>query len=132
MTWLLRVFLLLVVLLAGCSSARKGGASSAPTREDELREVATMLTLLGGSGKGYSKPADLAAFEAGCPLGYQAVRTGAIVIVPGASRPGEGDKGGTDAVVAYEKAVPTEGGLVLLHNGKVKSMTAAEFVAARR
>src|SRR4051794_26736187 len=124
MTWPLRSFLLFVVLLAGCSSARKGGASAAPTREDEVREVATMLNLLGGTGKGYSKPAALAPFEAGCPLGYQAVRTGAVVVVPDAKRPGEGDQGGTDAVVAYEKSAPTEGGLVLLHNGKVKSMTA--------
>jgi hypothetical protein len=33
-------------------------------------------------------------------------------------------------VVAYEKKVPTEGGHVLLQDGTVKQMTAAEFQSA--
>ena len=118
-----------LMLGAGCSAGRKG-AEGEPTRADELREVATMLALLGD--KRYSKPADLAAYSAGAPLGYEAVRSGAIVVVPGASMPGEGDKGGSDAIVAYEKAAPTDGGLVLRHNGKVDKLSADEFAKAAK
>ncbi len=37
---------------------------------------------------------------------------------------------GGQAVIAYEKDVPASGGYVLLQDGTVKSMTAAEFTAA--
>lgn len=37
---------------------------------------------------------------------------------------------GANAILAYEKKTPTEGGAVLLRNGTVKEMTAAEFQAA--
>jgi len=35
-------------------------------------------------------------------------------------------------VLAYEKATPTNGGKVLLRNGTVKDMTAAEFQASKK
>ena len=123
--------LLALVIAAGCSGRRSSGPGEGPTRQDDLREVASMLALFSGEHRrGYAKPTDLAGYEAGHPLGYLAVVSGALVIVPGATMPGEGEKGGTTAVVAYEKDVPTQGGLVLLHNGTVKKMTAAEFTAA--
>lgn len=90
-----------------------------------------MLILLSGEkGRGYANTAELAHYEHGHPLGYQAVKAGEIVVVPGATMPGEGDKGGTTAIVAYEKDVPTQGGHVLLNNGTVKRMTADEFRTA--
>jgi hypothetical protein len=124
--------LFLAVLLAvGCSSSKKGGDAQAPGVADHLHEVATLLRSYGGqSGRGPGKPADLARYESGAPLGYLAVKSGEIIIVPGATMPGEGEKSGTEAIVAYEKNAPTAGGYVLLHNGTVKQMTAAEFQAA--
>jgi hypothetical protein len=127
------VVVLLAVLVAGCSSSRRQGEQKGPTREDELREAGELLALSSGQGgRGYTTAADLARYAQGFPLGYQAVASGAIVIVPGATMPGEGERGGSEAVVAYEKDVPTQGGLVLLHNRKVKKMTAAEWQAAPR
>lgn len=117
---------------AGCSSGPRGGQEGGPTRADELHEVGTMLTLLSGSGRGYAKAADLAPYSDGCPLGYKALKSGDVVIVQGATMPGEGDKKGTDAIVAYEKAAPDKGGHVLLHNGTVKKMTADEFARAEK
>ena len=124
--------LLLGGLAAGCaSSTGPGGTAKGPAVEDHLREVGTMLTLLSGeTRRGYGNPADLARYEQGCPFGYQAVKSGAVVVVPGATMPGEGEATGTEAVIAYEKDVPTKGGYVLLHNGKVKQMTADEFRSA--
>ena len=123
-------FVLVLLAGAGCSG-RQGGRSEGPGRSDELREVGSMLSLYSGQyQRGPARVADLAGYEAGHPLGYQAVRSGEVVVVWGTTMPGEGDKGGTNAVVAYEKKVPTEGGLVLLHNGKVRSMTADAFRSA--
>jgi hypothetical protein len=123
--------LLALVIGAGCSTGRKSGPSAGPSREDDLREVGNMVALYSGEfRRGYAKPTDLARYETGYPLGYQAIASGAIVVVPGATMPGEGDSSGTTAIVAYEKDAPTQGGLVLLHNGTVKTMTAEQFAAA--
>jgi hypothetical protein len=126
------VVLVAALLAAGCSATRKPGEQQGPTREDELREVAELLALASGQGRGYRQPADLAPCAGGFPLGYQAVASGAIVIVPGATMPGEGERGGSTAVVAYEKDVPTQGGLVLLHNRTLEKMTPAEWKSAPR
>ena len=72
---------------------------------------------------------DLAQLESLYPHGYQAVKSGEVVVLWGASMAGE-EGGGSEKVVAYEKKVPTDGGHVLLENGQVKSMTSVEFAAA--
>jgi hypothetical protein len=63
------------------------------------------------------------------PRGYEAVQSGEIVVLWGAPLQGEGEVGKNEAVVAYEKNVPTEGGYVLFSAGTVKKLTAAEFQA---
>jgi hypothetical protein len=121
----------LVVALGGCSS--KPDAPAAPPKSDALQEVGGLIGAYAGEfKKGPTKVADLARYENGFPLGYQAVKSGDVVVVWGAKiviEEGSGPVGGTD-VVAYEKQVPTEGGAVLLQNNTVKQMTAAEFQAA--
>ena len=90
-----------------------------------------MRAYSGQTGQGPKKAADFSKYEAGYPLGYAAVQSGEVVVVWGAKIAGEGETGSAPAnVVAYEKKVPAEGGLVLLQNGQVKQMTAAEFAAA--
>jgi hypothetical protein len=132
MSSVLVVLAVLALVPGGCSS-RKSATADGPTRESELRELASLLILHSGQHRrGPSKPADLAEYEAGGPLAYRAVQSGELVVVWGATMPGEGEGGGTDAVVAYEKKVPSEGGWVLLHNGNVKSMSAAEFQSAKK
>lgn len=125
------LFLSLVALIgvAGCRSGKDTGLEES-TRVNELHEIATVLRIFCGQhNRGPSRPADLAPYEAGAPLGYQAVRSGEIVVVWGAMMPGEGEAG-TDAIIAFEKKTSSQGGYVLLNNGTVKEMTANEFSAA--
>jgi hypothetical protein len=126
-----RVALALVLLgVAGCTPTNNNPGGQ-PGSADALRELATILPLYSGEHKhGPGKPSDLAPYEAGAPLGYQAVVAGDVVVVWGATMPGEGEGGGTEAIVAYEKKSPTEGGAVLLQNGQVREMTADQFQAA--
>jgi hypothetical protein len=120
--------------LAGCSSATKPEGGTTPPDSEVLREVGGLISMYSGEfKKGPAKAADLARYEAGYPIGYAAVQSGQVVVqwgVPMILEEGGETAGGTTDVVAYEKKVPTEGGQVLLHNGTVKEMTAAEFAAA--
>lgn len=130
MRTLLRLLPLFAFATLGCSSTPPTGGEAVASRTDELNDVAGMLRMSSGpGGKGPGKLHDLAKFESGHPAGYAAVKSGDIVIVWGVSMGGEGDAG-TEEVVAYDKNAPTDGGMVLLMNGKVKKMTAAEFAAA--
>jgi len=115
---------------AGCSSQPSAGADE-PVRAIELREAGEILAQLSTeTGKGYSNVGQLAKYEQGFPLGFRALKAGEIIAFPGATMLGESAKGSTDAVVAYDKDVPTKGGLVLLHNRTVKQMSADEFRSA--
>jgi hypothetical protein len=130
----MRILLPLLPLVAfatlGCSSTPPTGGEAVASRTEELNDVAGLLRMSSGpGGKGPGKVQDLAKFESGYPAGYAAIKSGDIVVVWGVTMGGEGDTG-TEEVVAYDKKVPTDGGMVLLVNGKVKQMTAAEFAAA--
>ncbi len=116
-------------LAPGCSS-RKGSSTGEPTRRDELQEVGNMLRdFMGGANRGPASAGELARYESTFPFAYKPVKSGDIVIVWGAKMGGEGG-GGSDGIIAFEKKVPAEGGLVLLANGTVKEMSAAEFKTA--
>ena len=118
----------------GCSSNSNTAGSGGPTKSDVLREVGGLIAShCGENRKAPAKVADLARYEPGFPLGFQAVKSGDVVVVWGASMTidegGGGNAGGTADAMAYEKKVPTEGGFVLLQNGSVMEMTPAEFAA---
>lgn len=115
-------------LLAGCSG-RPSGAAVAP-EVTLLQDVNDLLRAAGTSGRLPAKQADLDRHKNMFPRGYETVKAGSVVVYWGAPFQGEGDVGKNEAVVAYEKNVPTEGGHVLLSAGSVKKMTAAEFTAA--
>lgn len=125
-------FAVVAFTLAGCAGNAGNTSAGEPGRADELRELAMILPLYSGQyNKGPSKVADLTQYEAAAPLALRSIKNGDIVVVWGATMPGEGDIGkGTTEIVAYEKKTPTEGGAVLLHNGTVKEMTAEEFKSA--
>jgi hypothetical protein len=127
-SWL-RICPLVLLLLVGCSSSSSKPAEG-PAAQDKLREVGELLSIYSGEfRRGPARVADLARYEQGYPLGYQAILTGEIVVIWGATMPGEGDQTGTEVIVAYEKQTPTEGGSVLLHNRQVRKLTAAEFAS---
>jgi hypothetical protein len=112
-------------LSAGCGGGNSG-ASATEGPKAGLEELGEALKSLAAEGR--NPPGKLAEFESIEPLvpvcGPQ-IRNGEVVYFWGAGYAAGGDK-----VVAHEKKAPAEGGLVLLQNGKVKTMTAAEFQAA--
>jgi len=131
-TKLLRFLTLAVALglLTGCSSRPSGAA--VPQEATLLQDVNDLLRAASGpSGRMPTKLADLDRVKNNFPRGYEAVKSGNVVVLWGSPAQGEGDIGKTsEAVVAYEKQVPTEGGHVLLSAGSVKKMTADEFAKA--
>jgi hypothetical protein len=120
--------LALLVILAGCSSRP---AQNSPVAFDNLRDVNDLLHAAAGvTNRAPAKLADLDRHRSMFIHGYEAVKSGNVVVLWGAPLKGEEDVGKDEAIVAYEKNVPTEGGYVLLSAGTVKKMTAAEFQSA--
>jgi hypothetical protein len=121
--------LTLFVVLGGCSS--RSGEEETPPALGDLQEVNELLHAVGGAaGRAPAKLADLGRYQSMFSRGYEAVKSGNVVVLWGAPLKGEGEVGKDEAVVAYEKNVPTEGGYVLLSAGTIKKMTASEFQAA--
>jgi hypothetical protein len=116
-----------LVFLAGCSS---GPPKELPPSLTLMQEVDSLLRAAAGGTRTPTKVADLNHHQSLFPRGYEAVKSGAVVVLWGAPLKGEGEAGSNEAVVAYEKAVPTDGGFVLLSAGTVKKMSADEFKAA--
>jgi hypothetical protein len=113
-------------LVMGCSSQPQAPAA----REFALLRDVSDLLHAAAARRPPAKLADLDRFQSTYPVGYDAVKSGAVVVLWGAALQGEGEVGKNETVVAYEKDVPTTGGYVLLSAGTVKKMTVAEFEAA--
>ena len=115
-------------LLASCSSRPRERAAP---EFGLLQEVNDLLhSSAGALARPPAKLDDLSKHKSIYPRGYEAVQSGAVVVLWGAALKGEGDAGKDEAVLAYEKTTPTEGGYVLLSAGTVKKMTATEFNTA--
>ena len=116
--------------LTGCSSGTSNN-SGPPSNADALNEVANMIREYAAShnNRPPSKASDLAAYKNQYTIGANAIDAGDVIVLWGASVAGEGG-GGSETIIAYEKSAPDSGGAVLLQNGTVKKMTAAEFNAA--
>jgi hypothetical protein len=115
-------------LLAGCSTR---SVERAAPEHGLLQEVNDLLHASAGAlGRPPAKLDDLSKHRSIYPRGYEAVQSGAVVVLWRTALKGEGEAGKDEAVLAYEKATPTDGGYVLLSAGTVKKMTAAEFDTA--
>jgi hypothetical protein len=123
------------LLATGC------GGSNRPPSPDQLDEVA--LSQVGGMCLAYqlakNKPpekfSDLNSVKGVAGNGYEAVRTGDIILRYGATLPDTNEEPGgstSDEILAYQKQVPESGGQVLLLNRKAKKMTADEFKSAKK
>jgi hypothetical protein len=123
----IRTFVLLVGLglAVGCGGSDPAKATVAGNK-DALVEVGQMLKWLADEHK--KPPAKLAEFnrvEPLVPVASGMIRDGSVVYIWGTPYAADSQK-----VAAYEKKTPTDGGFVLLQDGTVKPMTAAEFGAA--
>ena len=114
----------------GCGGGA-GGGDVAPADQAQLA-LTELGNLLRAPNRPPAKLADLAAFEQTFSLGFNAVKTGEVVVLWGTPMLGEGDAGkGGGTVVAYEKSAPTAGGWALYTSGDVKKVAAADIPAPK-
>ncbi len=124
----MRLFRLLAILAlmantVGCGSAPP--PTEAPTARDRLGELSEAWFLAQINLKRPPSKAE----EVSTRDSFQAVRAvkaGELVVIWSVHL----EQGGGEAIVAYDKDAPTQGGWALLQNGKLKKFSAAEFVAA--
>jgi len=115
---------------AGCGRSG-GGGGGGDAKAATIQEVADLIrSSTQPNGQGPAKLADLSRAQELYPRGYEAVKSGEVVVNWGAGMKGEGEMSKGGDVVAYEKDAPTAGGYVLLSGGEIKHMTAAEYAAA--
>lgn len=101
-------------------------ATGAPTAKQGLVDLADLLKGVAEQKKSPpARQADLEQYDAINLAATLAITRKEVVYVWGS-----GIAAGSQAVIAYEKDAPTAGGFVLLQDGTVKSMTAAEFATA--
>ncbi len=126
----------LAVLAAGC-----GPDNTPPTFEEfeelKLQEVGELYRMsIVMNKKAPATVADLAKAEVAAPNGLEAIRTGQIVVRLGADMPNpereEPGDGSSDEVLAWQKAVPEQGGGVLMLDRTTRKMTAQEFQSAKK
>ncbi len=115
----------LLAAAIGCG----GGAgidSRPPTTGENLADLKEMLEeLQSQKKKPPAKVADLRPQEPIHPMAVRQLTQGLVVYAWGT-----GLDAASPAVLAYPKEAAEKGGPVLLQNGTVKEMTAAEFAAA--
>ncbi|MSR80153.1 MAG: hypothetical protein EXS11_05435 [Gemmataceae bacterium] len=122
---------LLSLCFSGCFGGQKGGDMGAAPAD--LRDCNEMLRQAGATkGMVPAKVVDLVRFKDQYAMGFEAVKSGTVVVVWGAKFDGESEVGKNEVPVAYQKTVPESGGYVLLSAGSVKKMTAAEFKFAKK
>jgi hypothetical protein len=118
---------LLAVALLGPGCNKKGeGDPATNSRNAELGEIHEMYMMyVKQNQKPPQQLADLQGAQAAIyPRGSQALKDGRYLPVWGVSSKD------SHTVLAYEKDAPTQGGTVLMADGSVKTMTAAELQAA--
>jgi hypothetical protein len=115
------------VAFAGCRKTREHTEDETDPQHYALFEIGYLLDLHANSkGKGAEKLADLKPYQDGYPNGFDALEKGTCVVVWGV----DPRKKDANAVMAYQKEAPAQGGFVLMGNKKIKKMTADEFNAA--
>ncbi len=116
-----------LLVLLGCEGAPK--PPPPPSAEEGLKELVGVYRYIEYSKLPLpSKPDDFNDHIDTMPNGLARIKQGDFVVAWGVGRavaPGAGNQ-----ILVYEKKAATEGGAVLLRDGTVKQMTAAEFSAA--
>jgi hypothetical protein len=121
---------LLGAILSGCNAPKEYTAM--PPEERGLKQFAELYRNYNTKNKrGPKSLKELNVKGQGQPIAVEMLRSGELVVQWGA--PLVPENGATDAVLAYVKSVPEQGGLVLLQDGwTIKTMTADEFKAATK
>jgi hypothetical protein len=114
----------------GCGSTESASApTGAPSAKDSLSDLVSLLNHLKSENK--TPPARVADIEPIEPLfqgAYLGLVRGDIVYLWGTTI----DAAGTEKVLAYEKAVESGSGWVLMQDGTLKTMDTTQFQAATK
>lgn len=113
----------LAVFVAGCGGTPTPEPATGGIGESSLAVMGEMLHSF--RGKPPKDKSDFKTYRTAYPDLVDAIQEGRLVYQYGA-----GIKPGSQAVLAYGKDTANAGGAVLLQDGTVKEMTAAEFAAA--
>jgi hypothetical protein len=122
------VLLLLAVALTLPGCGRIQEAAQRAQRTNDLKAIGLAYhNYVDKYGKAPTQAGDLAEFLAGeFPRSVQDLNDGSVVFLYGV-RPNEMVDGASQTVLAYDKDVPTNGGLVLLGDASVRIVTAQEL-----
>jgi len=114
----------LALAAGGCGGGRQAVAPPAPN--DGLVDLREMLRRTAAAGEPVpTSAADLRALDAAYPAAGRFIATGQVVYLWGCRLSDKPES--ATRVVAFEKAAATEGGFVLLQDGTIRQVTAAEF-----
>lgn len=117
-----------LVVAGGCRSGASNKPASEGDNEQALKELGEVYQYLAYEKRNPPvRATDLEEHEGSLQVALPKVRSGELVVAWGA-----GYTPGSGGVLAYEKDAPTSGGKVLLRNGTVKQVSAAEFATALR
>jgi hypothetical protein len=108
---------------------RVGGAFPSVGRLNpsiDLKDLALQYQTQADTGNPPKKLEDLADYQRTNSKVYQAIKEGHYIVLWG-SDPARAQAGTTNTVLAYEKDVPTKGGVVVFLDGNVRPVTAQEF-----
>lgn len=110
-------------LIAGaCNSKKSADDMPAKLGDNAMEELAEVYKYIRDSKLAVPrKVEDFEEYEASLPTAYPKIQSGEFVIAWGVGL------GSGTSVLAYEKEAGGKGGLVLLQNGEVRTVTAAEF-----
>jgi len=119
--------------IGGCGGGSGGTNGSAaggtPTGKEGLLNLQQLLKSLAADMKpAPAKIADVEKVEPIYPGAYIALVQGNVVYSWGKSI----SSSASDTILAHEKKVPESGGFVLMQDGTVKEMSAAEFGSAKK
>lgn len=131
--WMQRNCLLLLIVLFASSCSKNSTEDSDPANPIKFRlsEIYWLYDLHAREkSRAPTRIADFQAFEQSYPHGLQTLKTGDVVVYWGYDMRNKSE--GDALILAYEKAVPTDGGWVVLTNSEVKKMSADEFHAAAK
>lgn len=114
--------------LTGCSkqAAKQSSAPQGPSINDGLTDLRDMLKEAAASNTAPpTSQEEMVAFDAVHPVAGAFIQSEQIIYVWGSALKPNG--GSAQKVVGYEPTCTTTGGQVLLENGDIKQVSAAEF-----
>jgi hypothetical protein len=116
------------LMLSGCSRKAAVPSDDQSLRQTELQQIWEVYTSYIRQNKRPPRQyADVKGYGTVFSEGLRALKDGQCVAIWGVA---DAATAAANKILAYEKAAPQQGGLVVFGDGTVKHLTAAEFQAA--